>query len=40
MKLNLLKAQDALGRNDAIRAKKYADMAAGDVESLEKFLGR
>src|SRR5205814_648559 len=40
MKLNLSKAQDAIGRNDAIRAKKYADMAGADVESLEKFLGR
>jgi serine/threonine-protein kinase len=40
MKLNLSKAQDAIGRNDAIRAKKYADMAATDVEALERFLGR
>src|SRR5438105_460456 len=40
MKLNLSKAQDAIGRNDAVRAKKYADMAGADVESLEKFLGR
>ena len=30
MKLNLSKAQDAIGRNDAIRAKKYADIESDD----------
>jgi serine/threonine-protein kinase len=40
MKVNLAKAQDAIGRNDLERAKRYAAMAAADVEALEKFLGR
>jgi eukaryotic-like serine/threonine-protein kinase len=40
MKLNLAKAQDAIGHNDLDRAKRYAGMAAADLEGLEKFLGR
>ena len=40
MKSNLSKAQDAIDRGDSARAKKYADMAQGDVEALEHFLGR
>lgn len=40
MKLNLAKAQDAVGHNDLDRAKRYAGMAAADLEGLEKFLGR
>ena len=40
MKFNLAKAQDAISRNDLERAKRYTDMAAADVEALEKFLGR
>jgi serine/threonine protein kinase len=40
MKINLSKAQNAIGQNDAARAKRYADMATADVEALEKFLGR
>jgi len=40
MKVNLARAQDAIARKDEVRAKKYADVAAADVEALEKFLGR
>jgi serine/threonine-protein kinase len=40
MKINLSKAQNAIGQNDAARAKRYADMASADVEALERFLGR
>ena len=40
MKVNLAKAQEAIGRNDLERAKRYSGMAAADVEALEKFLGR
>ncbi len=40
MKVNLAKAQDAIGHNDLDRAKRYAGLAAADVEALEKFLGR
>ena len=40
MKINLSKAQSAIGQNDAARAKRYADMASADVEALERFLGR
>jgi serine/threonine protein kinase len=40
MKVNLAKAQDAIGRNDVERAKRYAGLADADVEALEKFLGR
>jgi serine/threonine-protein kinase len=40
MKLNLAKAQEAIEHNDAVRAKRYADMTDVDVEALEKFLGR
>ncbi len=40
MKVNLAKAQNAIGSNDAARAKRYAEQAARDVEALERFLGR
>ncbi len=40
MKVNLAKAQDAIGRNDVERAKRYAGLADRDVEALEKFLNR
>jgi hypothetical protein len=40
MKVNLAKAQDAIGRSDVERAKRYAGLADADVEALEKFLGR
>ena len=39
MKTNLSKAESAAERGDLARAKKYADMAASDVEALEHFLG-
>ncbi len=39
MKNNLAKAQSAVERRDAPRAKKYADLAQSDVEALEHFLG-
>jgi eukaryotic-like serine/threonine-protein kinase len=40
MKVNLAKAQNAIGSNDVVRAKRYAEQAARDVEALERFLGR
>ncbi|MGI9102609.1 MAG: protein kinase domain-containing protein [Terriglobales bacterium] len=40
MKLNISKAQEAIGRNDLARAKRYAALAAADIEALERFLGR
>ncbi|HUJ30091.1 MAG TPA: protein kinase [Candidatus Acidoferrum sp.] len=36
----LAKAQAALDRQDAAGAKKYLDLAAAEVEKIEKFLGR
>ena len=40
MKINLSKAQNAMVQNDAVRARRYADLTAADVEALERFLGR
>ena len=40
MKINLSKAQDAIERGDATRAKRYKDLTEADVDALEKFLGR
>jgi eukaryotic-like serine/threonine-protein kinase len=40
MKTNLSRAESAEERGDLPQAKKYADMAASDVEALEHFLGR
>ncbi len=40
LKVNLAKAQDAIGHNDLERAKRYSGLASADVEVLEKFLGR
>jgi serine/threonine protein kinase len=40
MKTNLSRAQDAVERGDAERAKKYVKQAESDVEALERFLGR
>lgn len=40
MKNNLAKAQSAVERGDAQKAKKYVDLAQSDVEALEHFLGR
>ena len=39
MKNNLAKAQSALQSGDLQRAKKYTDLAQGDVDALEHFLG-
>jgi serine/threonine-protein kinase len=39
MKNNLAKAQSALERGDAQRARKYMDLVQSDVEALEHFLG-
>ena len=39
MKNNLAKAQSAVERGDAQKAKKYMDLAQSDVEALEHFLG-
>jgi serine/threonine-protein kinase len=40
MKTNLSRAQEAVERGDAGRAKKYLDQTQSDVEALEHFLGR
>ncbi len=39
MQTNLSKAQSAMERGDAVKAKKYADLAAASAETLEHFLG-
>jgi serine/threonine-protein kinase len=39
MKNNLSKAQEAVERGDAPRAKKYTDQAQSDLDALEHFLG-
>jgi serine/threonine protein kinase len=40
MKTHLAKAQTALQNRDATDAKRYLDLAGGDVAKLDKFLGR
>jgi hypothetical protein len=40
MKTHLAKAQAALQNQDAAGAKKYLDLAEGDVARIDKFLGR
>lgn len=40
MKTNLQKAQTSMEHNDPVKAKKYADAAAANAETLEQFLGR
>ena len=40
MKTHLAKAQTALQNRDAAAAKRYLDLAEGDVAKLDKFLGR
>lgn len=40
MKTHLAKAQTALQNRDATGAKRYLDLAEGDVTKLDKFLGR
>jgi eukaryotic-like serine/threonine-protein kinase len=39
MKANLAKAESAVQQKDPAKAKKYLDMAQGDLEALEHFLG-
>jgi len=39
LKANLFKAEEAMQHHDAVRAKKYSDMAGKDLEVLERFLG-
>jgi hypothetical protein len=39
MRNNLTKAQGAVERGDAQRAKRYMDLAKSDIETLERFLG-
>ena len=39
MKTHLAKAQAALQNRDAANAKKYLDLAEGDVTRIDKFLG-
>ncbi len=40
MKINLQKAQGYMEHGDPVKAKKYADTAATNAETLEQFLGR
>jgi hypothetical protein len=40
MKSSLAKAQDALEKGDAARARRFSDQAQKDIEALEQFLGR
>jgi predicted nucleic acid-binding Zn-ribbon protein len=40
LQTNLSKAQSAMERGDAVKAKKYADLAAASADTLEHFLGR
>jgi serine/threonine-protein kinase len=40
MKSNLTRAQQAVGQRDAARARRFIELAEGDVSALEKFLGR
>ena len=40
MKINLQRAQSSMEHGDPAKAKKYADSAALNAETLEKFLGR
>jgi serine/threonine protein kinase len=40
MKLNLQKAQSSMEHNDPVKAKKYAETAEANAETLEQFLGR
>jgi hypothetical protein len=40
MKTHMAKAQAALQNGDAAGAKKYLDLAEGDIARLDKFLGR
>jgi eukaryotic-like serine/threonine-protein kinase len=40
MTTNLHKAQSYMEHGDPVKAKKYADSAAANAETLEKFLGR
>jgi serine/threonine protein kinase len=40
MKTNLQKAQSSMEHGDPAKAKKYADVATANAETLEQFLGR
>ena len=40
MKVDLSKAQSAMQKQDTKNAKKYLDMAEGELSTLEKFLGK
>lgn len=40
MNAHLTRARDAVGKNDAARAKKFRDAGEADLDALEKFLGR
>jgi len=40
MRTNLQKAQSLMEHGDPVKAKKYADAAAANAETLEQFLGR
>jgi serine/threonine-protein kinase len=40
MGVNVAKAREALAQRNAERARQFSDLAAADVEAIEKFLGR
>ena len=40
MQMNLSKAQSAMEHGDAVKAKKYTDLASASADTLEHFLGR
>jgi outer membrane murein-binding lipoprotein Lpp len=40
MQMNLSKAQSAMEHGDAVKAKKYTDLASASAGTLEHFLGR
>jgi hypothetical protein len=40
MQTNLSKAQSAMEQGDAVKAKKYIDLASASADTLEHFLGR
>ena len=40
MNLNLTRAREAVAQKNATRLLRFKALAEGDVEALEKFLGR
>jgi len=40
MQINMARAEAALQKQDAAKAKEYMDLAEMEVETIERFLGR